>query len=131
MDWQKLKVLVVDDSRIMRRIVSQKLRSLGVRDFVEASNGRQGLKELEKGGISLVVSDWSMPGMSGMDLLSAVRQHELYSATPFILLTAEAQLYNILMAYRQNVDQYVTKPFTAEYFEYAIRRVVRDKYGFS
>ncbi len=124
-----IQVLVVDDSRIMRRVVTQKLAKLGLQYIVEAANGRAGLEIVEEGDIALIISDWSMPGMTGMEFLRAIRQDEQMAHIPFVLVTAEAQLYNILMAYRQQVDEYITKPFTNEYFEYAVGKVLQKYYG--
>ncbi len=116
-------VLIVDDSRIMRRIVVQKLAAMGIVNIVEADNGQDALRLAEQQPVALIISDWSMPVMTGMDLLTAVRGHDRLAVIPFVLLTAEAQLDNILMAYRQQVDEYIVKPFTNEYFEYTVGKV--------
>lgn len=114
------KILVVDDSRVMRRIIAGYLSRMNMTDIVEASNGREALGILAAEDIDLVVSDWSMQGITGLDMLRAVRSDRSTEDLPFIMVTAEAQLYHILMAFRAQVSQYVVKPFSYQQFEYVI-----------
>lgn len=129
MGFENIKVLVVDDSRVMRRIISQRLHSMGVQVVYEASSGNEALGVLEEKSVELILSDWSMPGISGLDLLKKVRSQEGLQDIPFILLTAEAQLYTILLGFEACVSGYITKPFTPDYFRYIIRRVLKEKYA--
>lgn len=126
---QSLSILIVDDSMIMRRIIIKRLLEMGFTDICQASGVQPALKIIEEGEVKLILSDWSMPELTGMDFLKMVRSNEATLNLPFVLLTAEAQLYTILMAYREGVSQYVTKPFTKDYFEYIIEKVVRENYG--
>lgn len=130
MKINEIQVLVVDDSQIMRRIVEKKLVKMGVQKILGAANGRSAFDIITKNKIDLIISDWSMPGMTGIDLLNALRQEEKFDKIPFIFVSAEAQLFNILMAYRLRVDEYITKPFTNKYFEYAIGNVLSYYYNF-
>lgn len=114
------KILVVDDSRVMRRIIAGYLSRMNLIDVVEASNGREALDILATEDIDLVVSDWSMQGTTGLDVLRAVRSERSTEELPFIMVTAEAQLYHILEAFRTQVSQYVVKPFSYRQFEYII-----------
>ena len=133
MDLKNLKVLVVDDSRVMRRIISQHLNSMGVEMVSESSSGKGALDMLadNENSVDLILSDWSMPGLSGLDFLKEVRKQANLQDVPFILLTAEAQLYTILLAFEACVSSYITKPFTSDYFRYIITRVLREKYAVS
>jgi two-component system, chemotaxis family, chemotaxis protein CheY len=109
-----VKVLVVDDMSTMRRIVKNVLRQIGFSDIVEAENGQDALGKLKCGGFGLVVSDWNMPVMQGIDLLRAVRADPNLKSLPFLMVTAEAQKENIIEAVQAGVSNYIVKPFTAE-----------------
>ena len=130
MNFKDVNVLVVDDSRVMRRIVQQRLRCLGFEKMHEAASGKDALALLNKeDSIDLILSDWSMPGLSGFDFLKEVRSQPATRDIPFVLLTAEAQLYTILMAFKASVSNYITKPFTPDYFRYVISRVLKENYA--
>ena len=109
-----IKVLVVDDFATMRRIVKGVLKQLGFIDIIEAVDGDVALKALQKEKVGLIVSDWNMPNMSGLDLLKAVREDDDLKGIPFLMVTAEAQKQNVLDAVQAGVSNYVVKPFTAE-----------------
>ena len=87
----KIKVLVVDDFPTMRRIVKNLLKQLGFENIDEAEDGAQARVKLKAGGYGLVVSDWNMPVMEGIDLLKHVREDETLKAIPFLMVTAEAE----------------------------------------
>ncbi|MBU0680258.1 MAG: response regulator [Proteobacteria bacterium] len=129
MTTESISVLIVDDSKIMRQIIAKRLREMGFVDIFEASGVQMALEIVAEGKIKLILSDLSMPGLTGMEFLKMVRSSEATRNLPFVLLTAEAQLYSVLTAYREGVSQYVTKPFTKEYFAYIIDKVIRENYG--
>ncbi|RLB00460.1 MAG: response regulator [Deltaproteobacteria bacterium] len=109
-----IRVLVVDDFSTMRRIVKNILRQLGFNNIVEADDGTTGLGVLQKEKIDLIISDWNMPKMTGLDLLKAVRSDDALKDIPFLMVTAEAQQENIIEAVKAGVSNYIVKPFTAE-----------------
>ncbi len=109
-----MKVLVVDDFATMRRIVKNILTQLGYKNVIEADDGTTALDVLKAEKIDLIISDWNMPKMTGLDLLKAVRADSSMANTPFIMVTAEAQQDNIILAVKAKVSQYIVKPFTAE-----------------
>ena len=109
-----MKVLVVDDFATMRRIVKNILTQLGYKNVIEADDGTSALGVLKSEKIDLIISDWNMPKMTGLDLLKAVRADANMANTPFIMVTAEAQQDNIILAVKAKVSQYIVKPFTAE-----------------
>ena len=114
MDPKNMTVLVVDDFATMRRIVKGTLKELGFRSFVEAENGKMALSELGKERIDLVISDWNMPEMTGIEFLKAVRSNEQYKDLPFVMVTAEGQKENVMEAIQAGVSNYIVKPFTPE-----------------
>jgi len=118
-----IKVLVVDDMSTMRRIVKNVLRQIGFSDIIEAENGQDALTKLKAGGFGLVVSDWNMPVMQGIELLRAVRADAELKALPFLMVTAEAQKENLIEAVQAGVSNYVVKPFTAEVLQGKLEKI--------
>ena len=119
-----LKVLVVDDMSTMRRIIKNVLKQIGFSDLIEAENGQDALNKLKTdGGFGLVVSDWNMPVMPGIDFLRAVRADPDFKHLPFLMVTAEAQKENIIEAVQAGVSNYVVKPFTAEALKEKLEKV--------
>ncbi len=116
-----IKVLVVDDFATMRRIVKGVLRQLGFENIVEAEDGSIALDTLKKEEIGLIVSDWNMPNMNGLDLLKAVKGDDGLKGIPFIMVTAEGLKENVLEAVKVGVTNYIVKPFTPEAFSEKIQ----------
>ncbi len=118
-----MKILVVDDFSTMRRIVKNLLRDLGFTNTVEADDGKTALPILEAGGIDFLVTDWNMPGMTGIDLLKAVRADPNLVDLPVLMVTAEAKREQIIMAAQAGVNGYVIKPFTAATLKEKIEKI--------
>lgn len=118
-----IKVLVVDDMSTMRRIVKNVLKQIGFSNLVEAENGQDALNKLKVGDIGLIVSDWNMPVMRGIELLRAVRADAELKHLPFLMVTAEAQKENIIEAVQAGVSNYVVKPFTAEALQGKLEKI--------
>jgi len=118
-----IKVLVVDDFATMRRIVKGVLKQLGFSSIVEAEDGSAALDLLKNEKVGLIVSDWNMPKMTGLDLLKAVRADDNLKATPFIMVTAEGQKENVIEAVKAGVSNYIVKPFTPETFSEKLEKV--------
>ena len=108
-----LKFLVVNDFSTMRRIVKNLLQELGYNDITEADDGNTALPLLKAGAFDILITDWNMPGMPGLELLKAVRADERLSKLPVLMLTAEAKREQIVEAAQAGVSGYVIKPFTA------------------
>lgn len=118
-----MRVLVVDDFATMRRIVKNVLKQIGFTNIDEADDGKSALKELKKEAYDLVLCDWNMPEMPGIDLLVAVRADDQLKEIPFVMVTAEAQKDNILEAVKAGVTNYVVKPFTADTVEQKLKKI--------
>ncbi len=118
-----IKVLVVDDFATMRRIVKGVLKQLGFKEIIEAEDGTAALEELRKENIGLIISDWNMPKMTGLDLLKAVRSDDSLKNIPFIMVTAEGQKENVLEAVQAGVSNYIVKPFTPETMSEKLEKV--------
>lgn len=118
-----MKVLIVDDFATMRRIVKNILTQLGYKNIIEADDGTTALDILKKEKIDMIISDWNMPKMTGLDLLKSVRADSALADLPFIMVTAEAQQDNIILAVKAKVSQYIVKPFTADTLSEKIDKV--------
>ncbi len=113
----KIKVLVVDDFATMRKVVRNMLRQMGIDNVSEAENGDEGFRMAKAGEFGLIVSDWNMPIMTGLEFLKAVRADENTKTTPFLMVTAEALKENIIQAIQAGASNYIVKPFTPQVFE--------------
>jgi two-component system chemotaxis response regulator CheY len=105
---------VVDDVSTMRRIIKRLLNDLGYKNVTEADDGKTALPMLQSGGFDLLITDWNMPGMQGLELVKSVRADSKLSKLPVLMLTAEAKREQIIEAVHAGVNGYVIKPFTAE-----------------
>lgn len=108
------KVLVVDDMMSMRNIVKRALLEIGYKNIHEALNGEEALEKLKSGGFGLVLLDWNMPVMSGIELLRSMRADPTLQAIPVLMITAEAKMDNIMEAVQAGVSDYLVKPFSGQ-----------------
>ncbi len=119
-----MKVLVVDDFSTMRKIIKNNLKGMGFNNIVEAENGQKALEALKKEKLGLIISDWNMPMMSGIELLKAVRGDAGLKSIPFVMVTAEGQKDNVMEAAKAGVSNYVVKPFTPDTFSEKLQKVL-------
>jgi len=122
-----LKFLVVDDFSTMRRIVKNFLIDLGYTNIVEADDGHTALPVLRAGGIDILITDWNMPNMPGLELLKAVRADPAMAKMPVLLVTAEAKREQIVAAAQAGVNGYVVKPFTAQTLKDKIDKILAGR----
>jgi len=120
---KNMKILIVDDFSTMRRIIKNLLRDLGFTNTVEADDGTTALPILQGGTIDFLVTDWNMPGMTGIELLRAVRTDEKLKTIPVLMVTAEAKRDQIIAAAQAGVNGYVVKPFTAVALKEKIEKI--------
>lgn len=118
-----MKILIVDDFSTMRRIIKNLLRDLGFTNTVEADDGITAIPILNSGSIDFLVTDWNMPGMTGIDLLRHVRADEKLRSLPVLMVTAEAKREQIIEAAQAGVNGYVVKPFTAMALKEKIEKI--------
>ena len=123
---KSIKILVVDDFATMRKVVRNLLKQVGYDDIVEAEDGVMALKALKSQKIDVVVSDWNMPNMSGLELLKAVRADADLAKTPFLMVTADALQDNVVAAVKAGVNNYIVKPFTAEVLNEKIKKIMES-----
>ena len=121
---KEMKILVVDDFTTMRKVVRNLLKQGGYENIVEAEDGVVALRMIKAQKIDFIISDWNMPNMSGLELLKAVRADAEVSATPFLMVTAEALQDNVIAAVKAGVSNYIVKPFTAEVLSDKIANII-------
>lgn len=124
MNEKNIRVLIVDDFATMRKVVRNLLKQVGYEDIVEAEDGVMALKALKSQKIDVIVSDWNMPNMTGLELLKAVRADAELAKTPFLMVTAEALQDNVVAAVKAGVNNYIVKPFTAEVLNEKIKKIM-------
>ncbi|WP_191624193.1 chemotaxis response regulator CheY [Pseudomonas fluorescens] len=118
-----MKILIVDDFSTMRRIIKNMLRDLGFTNTSEADDGTSALPMLQSGNFDFLITDWNMPGMSGIDLLTYVRADDRIKHLPVLMVTAEAKREQIIKAAQAGVNGYVIKPFTAQVLKEKIEKI--------
>ncbi len=111
---KKLPILIVDDYKTMLRIIRNLLRQLEFTNVDEATDGSAALAKLRERPYGLVISDWNMQPMTGLELLKAVRADPKLKDIPFIMITAESKTENVIAAKEAGVNNYIVKPFNAE-----------------
>lgn len=119
-----LEVLLVDDLSNMRRLMKNIIKNLGFKTIHEASDGKEGLAVLESQDIGLIISDWNMPNMTGIEFLKRVRSSEKHKSTPFLMVTAEATRENIIEAIGAGASNYVVKPVQADIVEAKLKAIL-------
>jgi len=118
-----MKILIVDDFSTMRRIIKNLLRDLGFTNLSEADDGNSALPLLKNGNFDFLITDWNMPGMSGLELLRQVRAEERLARLPVLMVTAEAKREQIIEAAKAGVNGYVVKPFTGAALKEKIEKI--------
>jgi len=109
-------ILVIDDSSAVRSLVKQQLTALGFRNVLEAEHGKEALEKLDslsKVGVDvhLLICDWNMPEMNGIDLLLTLKAHAKYKSIPFLMITSESETENVIKAIVLGVTDFIVKPF--------------------
>jgi two-component system chemotaxis response regulator CheY len=117
-----MKVLVVDDFATMRKIVKNVLKQIDIENVVEAENGKHALNVLKTEEVDLIISDWMMPEMTGIEFLKVCKEDDEKKKIPFIMVTAEGQKDSVMEAIKSGVDNYIVKPFTPDKLKDAIDR---------
>jgi two-component system chemotaxis response regulator CheY len=125
------KILIVDDMSTMRKIIKNMLKKMGCEDLHEADDGAPAWEMIQEAYKSdapfqFIVSDWNMPGMTGLDLLKNIRASAEFKDLPFLMITAEAEQSNVVLAVKSGVSNFVVKPFNAETLTMKINKIFKD-----
>ena len=120
-----MRILIVDQSSTMRRIIINTLNKLGYKECHEAGNGREGIERLASTPVDMVITDWNMPEMSGIDFIRAVRANDATKALPVLMVTTNAAEDDIVEALKAGVNNYVVKPFTPDTIKEKIQAALK------
>ena len=123
---RNMPILIVDDYKTMLRIIRNLLKQLGFENVDEATDGSMALQKLRERNYGLVISDWNMEPMTGLQLLKEVRSDGNLNALPFIMVTAESKTENVVSAKQAGVSNYIVKPFNAETLKTKISSVIGE-----
>lgn len=131
-EFKNKKVLLVDDSSTARQIIKRELIQIGFEDqnVRDAADGEQALKFLAKTEFHLIVSDWYMPKMDGIELLKQVKADKRFKNIPFLMLTTEAEKKKISQAYESSADQYIGKPFKSDPFRQIVNKLLLGSHSY-
>jgi two-component system chemotaxis response regulator CheY len=120
-----MKILIVDDSLTIRRIITNALKTVGFSDTIEASNGKEALEKLTTGKVDFIITDWNMPEMNGLDLIKEVRANPLYSSMPILMITTRGTERDVVEALQAKVNSYIMKPFTPQELKEKIEGILK------
>jgi len=119
-----LKILAVEDNHTMRQIIVSTLKRAGYNDIVEASDGKDALARLKVEKIDLVVTDWKMPKMNGLEFVTTLRSTEEYKDLPVLMVTARSVKEDVIDAMKAGVNNYIAKPFTSKTLKKKIEELI-------
>ena len=120
-----LKILVVDDSPTMRRILLNTVQKAGYSDVKDAEDGKDALAKLMAGDFDLLMTDWNMPNMSGIELVQAVRTNDKFKGIPILMVTTRNMKEDIITAIKTGVNGYIVKPFDAKTLNAKIAEIIQ------
>jgi two-component system chemotaxis response regulator CheY len=120
-----MKILIVDDSLTIRRIITNALKTIGFPETVEASNGKEALQKLSNGNIDFIITDWNMPEMNGLDFIKEVRANPLHSTMPILMITTRGTEHDVIEALQAKVNSYIVKPFTPQELKEKIEGILK------
>lgn len=124
---QNLKILAVDDSPTMRRIIINTLKRAGFNDIAEATDGKDALAKMQVEEFNFVITDWNMPEMDGLTFVTNLRSNKEYESLPVLMVTTRSVKDDIVEAMKAGVNSYIVKPFTPETLKEKIMQVLEAK----
>jgi len=124
--YEYKRVLIADNSTAMRKTIKNSLNELGFTDYVEAEDGHAALREVGEDPVDLIISDWNMPKMTGLELLKVIRGHGNLKEIPFLMITSEGDYSKITEAVKVGVSQYIVKPFEPEQLQEVVKQILVD-----
>lgn len=124
-EFENLNVLLVDDIKSMRTMIRGILFNVGIRKVHDAADGFEALSVLKQQQIDLIISDWNMPKMNGLELLKAVRADENFKDIPFLMITAENRKENVVDAIQAGTSEFIAKPFTDGTLREKLQKIIK------
>lgn len=124
---QQPKIIVADDMQMMRRLLKAALVKAGMYDITEAINGEELLAKLEEAPCDIIICDWDMPKLSGIDALRRIRNSDDHKHIPFVMVTAVAEAAHVKQAIEAGINDYIIKPIQPDVFVNKIRKILREQ----
>lgn len=121
---ENLKILAVDDSPTMRRIIINTLKRAGYKDVIEASDGKDALAKMKVESVNFIITDWNMPDMDGLTLVTKLRSSAEYKEVPILMVTTRSVKDDIVEALKAGVNNYIVKPFTPDTLKEKIEQIL-------
>lgn len=121
---ENLKILAVDDSPTMRRIIINTLKRAGYKDVIEASDGKDALAKMKVESVNFIITDWNMPDMDGLTLVTNLRSSAEYKEVPILMVTTRSVKDDIVEALKAGVNNYIVKPFTPDTLKEKIEQIL-------
>ena len=131
-EYKTKRVVVIDDAPVVREVIVRNLKKIGFAEdnIFEAEDGLDGVNLLRSEKVDLIISDWNMPKMDGLELLRTIKDYPELAAIPFIMITSESEKEKVEEAFKVGVNQYICKPFKPDYFKEKIQQTLgKDLYG--
>jgi len=119
-----LKILAVDDSPTMRRIILNTLKRAGFTDVIEASDGKDAMAKMKVEDVNFVITDWNMPEMDGLTLVTTLRSMDEFKKLPILMVTTRSVKDDIVEAMKAGVNSYIVKPFTPDTLKAKIDQIL-------
>jgi two-component system chemotaxis response regulator CheY len=120
-----MKILIVDDSITIRRIITNALKTIGFPETIEAVDGKDALEKLSGGNVDFIITDWNMPQMNGLDFIKEVRANPVYSSMPILMITTHGSEQDVIEALKAKVNSYIVKPFTPQELKEKIEGILK------
>ncbi len=124
---QNLKILAVDDSPTMRRIIINTLKRAGFNDVAEATDGKDALAKMKVEDFNFIITDWNMPEMDGLTFVTNIRSSDEFGSLPILMVTTRSVKDDIVQAMKAGVNSYIVKPFTPDTLKDKIMQVLQAK----
>jgi CheY-like chemotaxis protein len=131
-EYKTKRVIVIDDAPVVREVITKNLQKIGFEEdnIFQASDGLEGINMLRAEQVDLIISDWNMPNMDGLELLKTIKGYPELASIPFIMITSESEKEKVDEAFKAGVNQYIFKPFKPDYFSEKIQQTLgKNLYG--
>ena len=124
---REIAILVIEDDKNLKRLIKSLLKRLGFERIEEASDGTSALQILSKKSIQLVIADWHMPGMDGLEFYTLLKENEEFKDIPFLMITGEAKKEKVIQAFTSGIRNYIIKPFESDDLERKVHKLLKLK----
>ncbi len=122
-----MKVLIVEDLKVMRRVIANILIDMGIKDILESDDGLEALATLQNEKVDLIITDWLMPNMDGIELVNDIRKDRTLEHIPILMITTVDNKENVIKALKAGINDYIAKPFKSEVLKSKIKKLLSNE----